>query len=239
MALRCFYCPELHAGSVTLPEAEALHASKVLRLSVGESLTLMDGMGHTANAVVETISRRGSELVCKVDEVLQSPKPQYGIRLYLAPPRAKIMDLVVRFATELGVARITPILCQYGVSKPDGSKEGWLQTAIVAMKQSHNPWLPILDEPVAFNAALASATECSFLGAVPATATTSISTPAPEVCLQKGVALWIGPEGGFSPDEEKTLLEQGACPLTVSPCILRVETAVPALLGALYMLLGK
>ena len=237
MALRCFYCPDLHTGSVALPESEALHASKVLRLSIGESLTLMDGLGHTATAVVETISRRGSELVCKVDEVLQSPKPRYGIRLYLAPPRAKIMEQVVRFATELGVARITPILCQYGVSKPDGSKESWLQTAIVAMKQSRNPWLPSLDEPVAFNAALASAAECSFLGAVPATAATCL-LPSPETCRQKGVALWIGPEGGFSPDEEKAIMGQGACPLTVGPCVLRVETAVPALLGALYTLLG-
>ena len=237
MALRCFYCPNLRAGSVSLPESEALHASKVLRLSIGESLTLMDGLGHTATAVVETISRRGSELVCKVDEVLQASKLRYGIRLYLAPPRAKIMELVVRFATELGVARITPILCQYGVSKPDGSKESWLQTAIVAMKQSRNPWLPLLDEPVTFNAALASATECSFLGAVPAMATTC-SPPNPEACRQKGVALWIGPEGGFSPDEEKAIMGQGACPLTVGPCVLRVETAVPALLGALYTLLG-
>ena len=237
MALRCFYCPDLHTGSVSLPESEALHASKVLRLSAGDRLTLMDGLGHTATAVVETIFRRGSELVCKVDEVLQSPKPRYGIRLYLAPPRAKIMEQVVRFATELGVARITPILCQYGVSKPDGSKESWLQTAIVAMKQSRNPWLPILDEPVASNAALASATECSFLGAVPATAQ-SCSQPSPEVCRQKGVALWIGPEGGFSPDEEKAIMGQGACTLTVGPCVLRVETAVPALLGALYTLLG-
>ena len=237
MALRCFYCPNLRTGSVLLPESEALHAAKVLRLSVGDSLTLMDGLGHTATAVVETISRRGSELVCKVDEVLQNPKPLYGIRLYLAPPRAKIMELVVRFATELGVARITPILCQYGVSKPDGNKESWLQTAIVAMKQSRNPWLPILDEPVVLNAALSSATECSFLGAVPATVT-SCSPPSPEACRQKGVALWIGPEGGFSPDEENAIMGQGACPLTVGPCVLRVETAVPALLGALYTLLG-
>lgn len=237
MALRCFYCPDLRSGSVMLPESEALHASKVLRLAIGDSLTLMDGLGHTANAVIETIFRRGSELVCKVDEVVQNPKPCLGIRLYLAPPRAKVMELVVRFATELGVARITPILCQYGVSKPDGSKDSWLQTAIVAMKQSRNPWLPILDEPVAFNAALASATECSFLGAVPATAA-SCSQPDPDVCRQKGVALWIGPEGGFSHDEEKAILGQGACPLTVGPCILRVETAVPALLGALYTLLG-
>ena len=237
MALRCFYCPDLRTGSVPLPESEALHATKVLRLSVGDNLTLMDGMGHTANGVVETTSKRGNELVCKVDEVLQDSKPRLGIRLYLAPPRAKIMEQVVRFATELGVARITPILCRYGVSKPEGSKESWLQTAIVAMKQSRNPWLPLLDEPVSFQTAVSSATECSFLGAVPATAA-SCDTPNPEVCRQKGVALWIGPEGGFSPDEEESILEQGAYPLTVGPCILRVETAVPALLGAIYTLLG-
>ena len=221
-----------------LSEAESLHASRVLRLAVGERLALMDGHGHSAVATVTDISRRGNQVTCEVDEITTHQPPKWSVRLYVAPPRAKIMELVVRFATELGVSRITPILCKYGVSKPDGSKDAWLQTAIVAMKQSRNPWLPILDEPIGFASAVEAATEYSFLGAVPKGDTAPQPPPNGE-CLSRGTALWIGPEGGFAPEEEERLLEKGTIPLTIGPCILRVETAVPALLGAIYALLDK
>ena len=222
---------------MALPEAESLHASRVLRLAPGDRLTLMDGRGKTADATITDISKRGNQLFCHVEEVTEHQPPKYPIRLYIAPPRAKIMELVVRFATEMGVARITPILCRYGVSKPEGSKEGCLQTAIVAMKQSRNPWLPALDGPMPFADALKAATECCVLGAVPRQNAPK-RLPAQELCQARGIALWVGPEGGFSPDEEERLLAKSAIPMTVGPCILRVETAVPALLGGLYALLN-
>ncbi|MBQ7177881.1 MAG: RNA methyltransferase, partial [Victivallales bacterium] len=54
---------------------------------------------------------------------------------------------------------------------------------------------------------------------------------------QNGAALWIGPEGGFSPEEETALFAKNAVPITVGNWILRVETAVPALLGYMYAIL--
>ena len=69
------------------------------------------------------------------------------------------------------------------------------------------------------------------MGAVPGTGNASL--PEQARLLAKGAALWIGPEGGFSPEEQEALQQAGAVALTVGRWILRVETAVPALLGRL------
>ena len=151
--------------------------------------------------------------------------------LYVAPPRNKNMDTVLKSATELGVARIVPVICRYAVSRPDASAAtSWSQTLVTAMKQSGNPWLPELDAPIAFSDALSASDDDGFFGAVPREddlRTSSLPyTPS-------RLSLWVGPEGGFSPEEEQALRTKGLIPLTVGPWILRVETAVTALLGSL------
>jgi hypothetical protein len=78
------------------------------------------------------------------------------------------MDTVLKSATELGVAKIVPVICRYAVSRPDASAaESWSQTLVTAMKQSGNPWLPELDVPQSFNDALTACAEDGFFGAVP------------------------------------------------------------------------
>ena len=232
MPQHAFFCDELHEGETRLSPDESRHASKVLRLEQGQAVSLLDGNGVTAEAEIVSVSRRGDEVVCRVSQLARHDKHPVDVRLYLAPPRAKVMDLAVRFATELGVSRITPVICRYGVSKPDGSKENWRQTAIVACKQSRNPWLPVFDSPVSFAEALNEASEFPVVGMVPRGGRT-----AERPNSERNIGLWIGPEGGFAPEEEDALLERGAFPLTVGPCILRVETAVPALMGALYSII--
>ncbi len=82
-----------------------------------------------------------------------------------------------------------------------------------------------------FRSVLSSSEEVPFVGAVPGTG--NAVQPEQERLLAKGAALWIGPEGGFASEEQAALLEAGAVALTVGRWILRVETAVPALLGRL------
>lgn len=230
MSRHVFFCPELTLDSrqLELASNEAHHLATVLRLRKGDEIVLMNGAGLTADAILDNVEKW--HVNCLVQSVSEHPSP-VPIRLYIAPPRNKNMELVIRCATELGVSRITPVLCEYGVSRPDADKDGWRQTAIVACKQSRNPYLPKLDAPIPFSDALANCRETSFLGAVPADG----SSVRGEVKVSSdGFALWVGPEGGFSEAENRALLEADAVPVTVGSCILRVETAVPALLGAIY-----
>jgi 16S rRNA (uracil1498-N3)-methyltransferase len=172
---------------------------------------------------------RRADVVCRILRREELVAPARRIRLYVAPPRGKTVALVLRAAVELGVWRITPVLCQYGVAKPDQDKASWHTELIAAMKQSGNVFLPRLDPPLPFAGALAVAAEPGVFGAVPRSGSGgALSLPS-----AGDLGLWIGPEGGFSATEEDDLYGRGFVPLTVGRWILRVETAVPALLACL------
>jgi len=224
-----FFCEGLEKESpdVELSAAEASHAARVLRLRAGDPCQLLNGRGLLAEA--EFLSVEKHQVRCKVIATREIPPPHPSIRLYVAPPKGRNWDVLLKMATELGVARITPILCRYGVSRPDGAKESWRETLVAACKQSGNPWLPQMDAPAEFSQALARAAECGFVGMVPRAGPRQTEGKDTEGNL----ALWVGPEGGFTQEEEDALLQKGVHPLTVGKWILRVETAVPALLGAL------
>lgn len=236
MQVRRFIVAQIpgEGGSVELPPGEALHAGKVLRLRVGDRLDLLDGAGTRAHAVLTHAGdgRRCAGMTCEVQRRETVSAPALAVRLYIAPPRARLMGEVIRCATELGVRRLTPLLCRFGVSRPDaGACDGWLQDAHIAMKQCGNPFLPVIDAPLDFAAALRAAPEPGVFGAVPR----PDPAGAPRVpAAGPALGLWIGPEGGFAEAEEQALYDRGFAALTVGPWTLRVETAVPALLGRLW-----
>ena len=218
---------------VRLSAEETAHALRVMRLEPGERLTLLNGQGGRAVAVLvnDGPTRKIREASCRVESAEVVPQPSLAITLYVAPPRNKNMDTVLKSATELGVAKIVPVICRYAVSRPDASAvESWSQTLVTAMKQSGNPWLPDLIAPQSFREALTNCHGDGFFGAVPRPGDLQASdfpyTP-------NRLSLWVGPEGGFSPEEEQALRNKELLPLTVGPWILRVETAVTALIGFL------
>ncbi len=232
MQVRRFHLPAIPpvGECVSLPPDEAHHAATVLRLRQGEALVLLDGAGTVAEAVVASMDGgRRPDIACRVTsrEVLSPPARR--VRLYVAPPRGKTMGLVLRAAVELGAWRITPILCRYGVARPDGDKASWRAELLTAMKQSGNAFLPELDPPLGFHEALAQAPEPGAFGAVPRAGSAS----AESLPVAGDLGLWIGPEGGFSLEEEEALHDRGFVPVTVGRWVLRVETAVPALLAGM------
>ncbi len=231
--MHAFYLEKIPAAGeiAALDRAESHHALRVLRIRNGELIRLQDGNGTVATAIVKQDDLGGKELRCRVDERVSVQKPATEFRLMIAPPRAKLTGQIVRSATELGVMRITPVLCRYSVSKPK-KIDHWRDEAVAALKQSGNLFLPTFDEPLSFDEAVADSGSKGFFGAIPGSGFIQN-----DVQIKAGeMQLWIGPEGGFSQEETVALLENGHRPVIVGNWILRVETAVPALLG---LLLGK
>ena len=204
-------------------------------------MILLNGHGTEAFATLQDTSgdRRQHRAVCRIERVVQHGKPSRPVHLYVAPPKSKSMDIVLKAATELGVSSITPILCQYGVVKMEGEgKDAWENTLVAAMKQSGNPWLPDLKAALTLEDALTSSSGLGYFGAVRPAGTAM--PPAPWDRPDGAEAsLWVGPEGGFTDEEEAKLLAHGLCPLTVGNWILRVETAVAALLACMNIRLGQ
>ena len=183
--------------------------------------------------------RREVRLGCRVEIRRVWPPAPHPIHLLVAPPRAKLMGQVVRQATELGVWRLTPVLCAYSVARPDAEGGGlahWRGETVAAAKQSGNPFLPQLDEPLTFADALVAAPGPGIFGA-PVTTGGGGSFTLPAVSAN--LPVWIGPEGGFNEVETTALLAAGHRPLALGRWVLRVETAVTAMLGHLNGLLGE
>lgn len=235
--MHCFRYDELKecdiSSVIRLDKEESNHLFKILRASVGEECLLTDGCGRRARARV---------LEGKMLEILtceEVPKPKAPLlHMYIASPRRQKMDMILRSAGELGVWRIVPMICERSVSLPDkDSVSGrWNEILFEACKQSGNPFLPLLEEPVSFEKALADSRTCCeerYFGSV-AECEDEKSSAAPA-----NAAWFVGPEGGFTDAEEEMLLQDGVKPLHFGCWTLRVETAAIGGLALLHGLLSK
>ena len=242
MQIRRFYSPDLmqDSESVVLSPQESNHVLRVLRLQAGDRLQLLNGRGLIANAELlpSGDARRPKEASCRILSRNFFAPATPSLTLCVAPPRGKAFDLVLKAAVELGFAAIQPVLCTYGVARPEEASDNWQETLVTALKQSSNPYLPEILPPKSFSEVLDTSREClGVFGASPA----AEATPHQQLTPGRAAAttrIWVGPEGGFTQPEEQALLEHGMIPITLGHCILRVETAVPALAGYLYGLAG-
>jgi 16S rRNA (uracil1498-N3)-methyltransferase len=240
-----FYLPavQCQASSVALRNREAYHAVHVLRLTSRQQVTVLDGEGQTLVCEVAEATREFVRLV--VTERRHSPLPPFEMTLLQAVPKGRIMEDIIEKATELGVRRIVPLLAERVVTRlPGAGAEAkalkWRQTAIEAIKQSGNPWLPKIETPLIPRAFLerGESFDFSIIGSL-------IDAPCHlrahlkryqerHQRLPRTVAVWIGPEGDFTPAEVALAKAAGALPIDLGPLVLRCETAALYCLSVLH-----
>ncbi len=223
-----FLFPMPEAGATfELPREEAEHLFKVFRASVGDAVDVLDGAGRRGRAVVEP----GKLL--KMETVSFFPPPAKEIHLYCALPRRNKQDDLLKQTTELGVTAIHPVICQRSVAQSEPTPR-WEVLMREACKQSKNPYLPELAAPQDFAASLEEAKSRGLTlvyGSVAPAETTAFAEA-------RGVAYFVGPEGGFSPEEFALLEKNGAAGVNLGPYVLRLETAAVAGIAVLRKLLA-
>ena len=241
MTAHRFYLPPERCNGATLQldKQEAHHALDVLRLKCGESVVVLDGAGHQFTCEIIGCSRAGVTLAVKQKEV--SPEPACSVTLLVAIPKGKIIESIIQKSVELGAARVVPLLTDRVVTHLDESdrkdkRDKWQQVAIEAIKQCGAAWLPKIETPATINGLLNSAIrnpqsafDLSLVGSL------QRERRHPRECFgefrsqhghsPKSIAIWIGPEGDFTPDELKAIQASGALPISLGHLVLRVETA--------------
>lgn len=222
---RCDNLKDLSVGDdVELIRAESNHLFKILRARSGETIDLIDGCGTTGTAVI------GKDRKITLTSKAEKPFPGRRIHLYVAPPRRQKMDQILKAITELGVYRIIPVICDRSVALPDAdSADRQTDLLFEACKQSGNAWLPLLNEPVKFSAALAEAKEKLPLNVVGS----PYENRDAFADLPDDIGFFVGPEGGFSEAEEQAMRDADFVPMQIGAWILRVETACIAGLARL------
>jgi 16S rRNA (uracil1498-N3)-methyltransferase len=235
--MRRFYIPDLpdRPTTLTLPESEAIHASRVLRVRPGDVVTALNGMGIRALARVESVEPKRVDL--EILNIDREPLPPVQITLFQALTKPRSMDWLIEKATELGVSRVQPTVTERVVSRfneGDAGKkrEKWQRTAIEAIKQCGGAWLPDIEAPESLSKLLAGAARfdhhivASLVpGTQPLRAQLTALDPQAMLLSPVQIGIWIGPEGDFTPAETKELIHAGAIPMTLGPNVLRSETA--------------
>jgi len=231
-----FYLPPLQAKEATLflTGREAHHALRVLRVRRGERVTVLDGAGQELLCEVQGFDR---DKVClTVLERHAHPALPCQITLLQAVPKGKIIESIIQKATELGAARIIPLLSERVVLQLAGQDAAhrvakWRLVALEALKQCGSAWLPQVETPLTPQQFLAREEKFE----LPLVASLqSDSLPARQYFqaflarhgrLPRSVGVWVGPEGDFTPAEMTAIKAAGALPITLGPLVLRVETA--------------
>lgn len=234
-----FYCPApLVAGaSVDLPTAVAHHLH-VIRLQPGAPLTLFDGTGGQYHASLLDLSKKHASARIDAFEAVEAEAP-YAVTLAQGLPEGSKMDWIVEKAVELGAVAIQPLAAQRSVVRLSGERADkrqahWQGVIVSASEQCGRNRLVQLH---------ALAETRSWLGQPAGAGQRILLSPRADASLaewarttpQREVTLLVGPEGGFSPEEEQAALSAGALALSMGPRVLRTETAG---LAALALLAG-
>lgn len=219
----------LACASVELAPAAARHL-KVLRPKDGESIELFDGKGRSRTY---SCPRQANMPLTAVSEVRIAAVPRRGITLFACVTKGSRWDWTVEKAVELGVSRIVPVISARCIVRLDAKerlakRERWMRVAEDAARQSDAHWLPEILAAVDFSEALELAKDCEcFAGALmdpPPSPLLKAALGALQSPSARPLALFVGPEGDFTPQELDALLEI-AVPTSFGPSILRAETA--------------
>jgi 16S rRNA (uracil1498-N3)-methyltransferase len=235
MTRRRWIADTWNATTATLTGEQAEHLARVLRAAPGQIYDVVAG-GFLHRA--EIVSVQPAEIVFTLHEELESDTA-LPLHLLLAVFKFDHMEWAIEKATELGVARITPILARrtekHLAQAAQKRVERWRRIALEASKQSRRTTIPEISEPAPLKAILETANEPVRLLLSETEQNVTIASAlksAPLDSLQD-YALAIGPEGGWTPEEMALFTQHAWQPVTLGPRILRAETAAIAAIAIL------
>lgn len=230
MSLHRFYLApeEWVSPEPTLGPEDSHHCADVLRLKTGDALTLFDGGGTVADAVLTEVHRKHCRV--RIGTKTISPPLRCSITLAQAIPKGKTMDLILQKAVELGASTIVPLLTRRTVVRLDGEEgsrkqERWQQIALEACKQCGRNQVPLVTAPCTLEDFLKQRHGGSVLLTSLQPGAVTIKEALAKSPAHSAVTVLVGPEGDFTPEESAAALAAGATPVTLGPMILRAETA--------------
>ena len=233
-------------GMVTITGPDVNHMRNVLRVRDGDEFyagTGTDGLLYRCRIEQTGTDSVKARILWAEHEKAELP---CEITLYQGLPKSDKMEMIIQKAVELGVHEIVPVAMKRSVVKLSGGKaeariKRWNAISESAAKQSRRMYIPpvgpVLTTPQAAKKAAGSDVillPYELAGGMGHTSEVLHSIPPGQ-----SVALFIGPEGGFEPEEVRMLEEAGAMPITLGRRILRTETAGMAVLSMLMMLLEE
>lgn len=216
-----FFCPSIE--DLVLSPEESNHAVRVLRLKIGDLITVIDGKGRTAEATITNDNKK--QVGFSVNAIKEQKKRHPNVHIAIAP--TKNMDrfsFFVEKVIEIGVETITPILTKNSERKVINI-EKLRKNAVSAMKQSGNLFLPKINEMVKIEAFLSSQQNDAQLFIAHCDDDEQKMELKNRINDEKNVVILIGPEGDFTLEEIKLAKQNSFEAVSLGESRLRTETA--------------
>lgn len=216
--MRQFYCPNI-STNLQLPDDEAKHVIKVLRMNRGDEFMAIDGLGGLYHCKISSIS--GKQCAFEIIDKEESAPLQPHTHIAIAPTKNNDrLEWFLEKACEIGISRITPILCEQSERKVI-KRDRFDRILISAMKQSKQLFLPQLDDLIKFPDFLNQ-----FEGGFIAHCEEGEKSQLQKI-YKKGqnALILIGPEGDFSSNEIELATKSGFKSVSLGNSRLRTETA--------------
>lgn len=232
---------QIKDNKVTITGDDAHHIKDVLRMREGETLLVGDGGNHEYVCGIESLD--DDVVVNIVDMNREGRELPINVTLFQALPKADKMETIIQKMVELGVNEIVPVETSRCVVKLDSKKaekkvKRWNAIAESAAKQSKRGIVPQIRSVVKFDDALAQAKHMDVIYMPYELADDMDYTRKLFEQIEQGmnIAIFIGPEGGFSEEEVKKATDIGAKSITLGKRILRTETAGMTVMAVLMYL---
>jgi len=221
---------------------DANHMIKVLRLKVGDPVTLFDGIGVEYDARIEAIADREVHLSVLAHSKGRNESP---VRISVAQGylKDKKMDTLIRQLTELGISRWIPFFADRSVPRPDASRLArrmtrWQKIAIEALKQCRRSKAPQIEAFGGFEQMLATAASADVKIAFWEEETSGVLAADGSGSKAREIFIILGPEGGLTADEIQLARQAGFKAVSLGPRILRAETATVAACSLVQHIFG-
>ena len=226
-----FFAPEAGQAPsiVALPDDEAAHLARVLRLGAGDHVRVFDGRGGEWLATVAEVRR--ARVTVRIGERVETPRePAVAISLAVAVLKADHMDAVVRDAVMLGVSAVVPLLSErVDVSARQIERGGrlarWQRIAVSSAKQCGRAVVPPIHPPQEVAALLAAAPAGVRVTLVEPGADGRSAISIQQLPRSETVELLVGPEGGWTRAELDLAASRRSMLLTLGSQTLRAVSA--------------
>jgi len=232
--MQIFYAPDITGNTYTLDEKESKHCIRVLRMTKGSSVRLIDGIGNLYEGIVSDPDLK--KCVISVSEVINDfEKRNYKLHIAISPLKnPERFEWFIEKSVEIGVDEITPLICRN--TEKTGIKAERVNNLIIsAMKQSLKATKTILNEPCLFSSFI----NRTFIG-IRMIAHCNDSFKRIKISevysINENATILIGPEGDFSVDEIENASEKGFNPVHLGRSRLRTETAGVVACHSIYLL---
>ena len=227
-----FVSPEqVQEDIIRIEGTDVNHIKNVLRMRVGEELSISDGDIHCYYGEIAELSSEEVVVSIKEKRVSETELPS-KLYLFQGLPKGDKMELIIQKAVELGVYEIVPVATKRAVVKLDDKKavkkvERWNSISEGGAKQSGRTVVPKVQNVMSYKEALQYAKKLDVL-MIPYELAEGMDVTKQVVegiAPGQSVGIFIGPEGGFEVSEVELAMEYGAKPVSLGKRILRTETA--------------